>query len=310
MFVTQYGNFSGTTWESMFQVIFKRKFMPQGYQTVKASPGDFGIEGFTRDGQVFQCYCPEVNSDNKKLYEQQRDKVTADLNKLKTYTSELKSILGGVRIQKWILVTPRISHHDLTLHCNTKRDWVKSQKLEIVHDDFDVLVHEADDYALEIGEYFNSSERRLTITPSVGSEKLVEWKNTEIDLVNNAIEKNTIRVEVLTNRQNLERKVNDLTDKNARDYLNGESILRLWQSSQPDNHQRFVELMATVEEELIEKCLLNETNPNVFVNSIGEFMEERIKSSFPYLDDSMILRLKNYSTSTWILRCPIYFETI
>lgn len=307
MFVTQYGNFNGTTWESMFQVILKRKYMPEGYQTIKASPGDFGLEGFTRHGHVFQCYCPEVNSENKKLYEQQRDKITNDLGKLKTYTSELKELLGGVKIERWVLVTPRISHHDLTLHCNKKRDWIKSQSLEIIHDDFDVLVHEADDYAIEIGEYFAQSQKKLTITPIVADERIIEWKSAQIGLVNQAIEKNKIRLTSL-NIKDIDRKVNTLTDKNTKDYLNGESILRTWQSSQPDNHQRFIELLATVEEELVEKCLFNEKNPNDFVVEVADYMEQKIKDSFQHLDESTVIRLKNYSTSAWILRCPLYFE--
>lgn len=65
MFITSYGCFNGTTWENMFQIILKRKYMQAGYQRVPATPGDFGIEGFTKDGLTFQCFCPETNEDNK-----------------------------------------------------------------------------------------------------------------------------------------------------------------------------------------------------------------------------------------------------
>jgi hypothetical protein len=311
MFVSTYGNFNGSTWEAMCQIIFKRKYMHVSYQTVKASPGDFGIEGFTKDGQAFQCYCPEVNLDNKKLYEQQRDKITADINKLNTNKKELLEILDGIKIKKWILVTPRFSHHDLTIHCNAKKNLVKSWGLPFIDSDFEVLVQEADDYAFEIGEYFNTTNKKFSINPQQGistTEKIIEWKTSEIDLVQNAIKKNNVRIQSTNIQVNFDYKVNELTDKNARDYLNGESMLRTWQSSQPENHQRFIELLASVEEELVEKCIINEVDPNTFVGEILNYMDGRIRTAFPFLDESTMVRLKNYSVSSWILRCPLYFQ--
>lgn len=312
MFVTNYGSFDGNTWEDMFQIILKRKFMKVGYVKVKASPGDFGIEGYTKDGSTFQCYCPSINIDGKTFYEKQRTKITDDINKLKTNTKELYEILGGVKLKRWALVTPYLSHRDLINHCNTKRDLVKSWNLPFVDNDaFEVLVHEADDYALEIGEYFDSTKRKFSIIPNkdeTNEQRLVEWQTTEIDLVNNAIEKNQIRVNSLSNKSDIKRKVNTLTNETIKYYLNGESILRIWQSSQPENHQRFIELLASVEDELREKCILNIVDPNAFVNEVSEYIDAKIRNAFSHLDESTIVRLKNYSVSFWILRCPLYFE--
>jgi len=266
MFTTPYGNFDGSSWEAMMQIIFKRKFQLAKYQRIPATPGDFGIEGFTKDGQTFQCYCPDVNSDNKTVYEKQRQKVTDDINKLKTYEKDLVKILGGTKLKSWTLVTPRIGHHDLIAHCNKKRDLVKSWNLPFIdNNNFEILVHEVEDYAGDIGEYFHQSGKRLTITPDMGDvqkEKIVEWKTTQIDLINNALEKNEIRVTAASVARASPIKVNELTHETVKHYLNGESILKRWQSSQPDNHQRFVELLASVEDELKEKSILNNSDPN------------------------------------------------
>lgn len=312
MFVTSYGSFDGNSWEGMFQIILKRKYMAVGYVKVKASPGDFGIEGYTKDGRTFQCYCPNLNIDTKSFYEKQRTKVTDDLNKLKTNHKELSEILGGVKLKTWVLVTPIISHRDLINHCNIKRDLVKSWNLPFIdNDNFEILVHEADDYAIEIGEYFNHTGKKYSLKPKMeesSDEKLVEWQTTEIDLVNNAIGKNEIRVNSLPNKADLKRKINTLTNETVRYYLNGESMLRTWQASQPENHQRFIELLASVEDELKEKCLLNIVEPNQFVREVGDYVDQKIRMAFSHLDESTIVRLKNYSVSFWILRCPLYFE--
>lgn len=286
--------------------------MAAGYQRVMASPGDFGIEGYTKNGHTFQCYCPDTNEENKKLYERQRDKITTDVNKLKTNKKELNEILGGAIIKHWTLITPRIGHRDLIVHCNSKRDLVKSWKLPFIdNSSFQILVHECEDYSIEIGEYFEQARKKFSILPNsedTTTEKLVQWRDTKIDLVNNAIEKNEIRIKSLGKDYNISQRTNALTNETVKYYLNGESILRIWQGSQPDNHQRFIELLASVEEELKEKCLLTTVVPNEFVKEIQAYVEEKIRYSFSYLDESTIIRLKNYCISFWIITCPLYFE--
>ncbi len=288
--------------------------MQSGYQRVPASPGDFGIEGFTKDGLTFQCFCPETNEDNKKLYGRQRDKITEDINKLKINEKELKEILGDTTLKTWALITPRMGHHDLLSHCNTKKELVKSWNLPFIdNENFNVLVHECDDYALEIGEYFNQTDKKLSLQPNddeVNENKLVEWKDTEISLVQNALLKNATIIKSLNKNTNKDKAINALTDEQARHYLNGESILRKWRSTQPENHQRFTELMASVASELKERCLLSTVDPSPFVNEIKSYMEEKIKATFPYLDESTIVRLKNHCVAFWIMTCPIYFEEI
>ena len=70
MFNTKYGPFDGKTWEDLCQMIFKKKYEKESYQKIPASPGDFGLEGFTlSSGLAFQCYCPEKHYDRKELYE-------------------------------------------------------------------------------------------------------------------------------------------------------------------------------------------------------------------------------------------------
>ncbi|MDE3183964.1 MAG: hypothetical protein KGM16_11145 [Bacteroidota bacterium] len=312
MFITNYGSFDGNSWEVMFQIILKRKYMDVGYVKVKASPGDFGIEGYTKDGKTFQCYCPDFNLDSKSIYEKQRKKITDDINKLKVNQKELLDILGGVKLKNWILITPTIAHRDLINHCNKKRDLVKSWGLGFINSDlFQVLVHEADDYAMEIGEYFSYTGKKFSLVPNkeeLSVERVVAWQNTEIDLVKNANNKNEIRINSLPNKNDIDRKINALTDETVRFYLNGESILRTWQGSQPENHQRFIELLASVEDELRVKCLLNIVEPNWFVKEVSDYIDERIRSAFSFLDESTIVRLKNYSVSFWLLRCPLYFE--
>ena len=120
MFTTKFGPFNGSPWARLCQLVFKRKYQAECYQQMQASPGDYGIEGYTVTGMAFQCYCPEKHYDRTELYEKQRDKITADLRKLKDYHSELQSRLGSTKISRWVFVPPEIDRNALLQHAKAK----------------------------------------------------------------------------------------------------------------------------------------------------------------------------------------------
>ena len=74
MYKTLYGDFNGALWEDFCQLCFKLKYDAEGYQEMPAWQGDYGIEGFTRTGIVFQCYCPDMEYSPDDLYEKRETK--------------------------------------------------------------------------------------------------------------------------------------------------------------------------------------------------------------------------------------------
>jgi hypothetical protein len=144
MFLTKHGWFDGNSWDSFCQICFKSKYLEDGYQQVKASPGDYGIEGFTRSGKAFQCYCPDHNYGADELYQKQRDKITKDLGKLLTYKNQLKDLLGGVKIKTWYFVTPESHKKDLIQHCSEKAIEYRAMGHDHLDMSFDVLLFDLD----------------------------------------------------------------------------------------------------------------------------------------------------------------------
>jgi len=121
VFQTDYGAFDGGSWERLCQLVFKRKFTDDGYTHIPATPGDYGLEGFTKTtGCGFQCYCPDKVYPPRELYEKQRDKITTDLKKLQIYEADLTKVLGTTKLRRWHLVTPSIAHNDLIKHAQAK----------------------------------------------------------------------------------------------------------------------------------------------------------------------------------------------
>lgn len=77
------GNLDGNAWEELCQSCYRLRYQDQHYTEIPAvQGGDAGIEGFTRNGIVNQCYFPERNYSDDELYEHLRDKMTRDIGKL------------------------------------------------------------------------------------------------------------------------------------------------------------------------------------------------------------------------------------
>lgn len=63
------GKLDGDAWENLCQACYRIRYQQQHYTEIPAiHGGDAGIEGFTRNGIVNQCYCPERDYSDEDLY--------------------------------------------------------------------------------------------------------------------------------------------------------------------------------------------------------------------------------------------------
>ena len=308
MYKTLYGNFNGDSWEDFCQLCFKLKYENDGYQEMPAWQGDLGIEGFTRSGIFFQCYCPDTEYNPDKLYEMQRDKITTDLGKLVTYEKELKAYLKAIKVTKWIFVTPEYKKKDLVKHCQDKAEEYRKITSSILDPSFDVLVHDIEFYSEQIPIFLNFREKKLDIDPKErkSDTEIADWKTKSISLVDNAIKKHSQRVPATA--KNIDVKINNLTQKSISDFLNGDAMIRNWAEKYQDQYEKFQKVVDQFEKRVEEKCAVSDGNSNVLYNEIEVELRDKIKKSFDFLDDTMIDRLTSRVMADWILRCPISFE--
>jgi hypothetical protein len=309
MIKTVYGNFDGDKWESICQMCFKKKYENETYFEIIASPGDYGIEGFTRSGKAFQCYCPDEHYTLDVLYNKQRDKITADLKKLKTYEKQLARKLGDTLIEKWYFVTPLFSRNDIVDHCTKKRDEIRALNLSIINNEnFEVILMDIDSLKPEIHTFLKMSEMKIDINPSfeISEEDKLKWKDSKISLVENAQRKHKMRFDLST--PNMEQKVDILTEKSIIHFLDGNNILNKWQIDYPDDYEKFIKIVSQVEEQVAEDCMFPTEDNNLLYKGFSELLTKKIKEAFPFLDETMIHSLCNQVMADWILRCPINFE--
>jgi len=309
MIRTEFGTFDGNKWENVSQLCFKNNFREESYQMVKATPGDFGIEGFTRTGKAFQCYCPNEHYSTKVLYENHRDKITRDLKKLKTYEKQLQKILGTTKIQKWYFVTPTYAKNEIVQHCSQKKEEVKSWDLSIIDsNNFEVIFEDISFLHPFLKTAVENSNIKIDVIPEteLKLEEKLKWKGSKIPLIENSQNKNAHRLS--SSSLNYDLKLDKLVDLNVEHFLEGKNILTKWEEDYPIGYEGFLDITSAIESEIEERCITNTKKPSDLYEEFRALLKSELQNSFSNLAPQMILKLTNWALADWIFRCPINFE--
>jgi len=111
---------SGDDWQKF---VMRLLYVRHGSDLVEVPDqhkGDHGIEAFTTDGCVYQCYAPEGDVGPAILADRHKTKISADILKFKSNQSELKKLFGSTKISRWLLVVPDHCSSDVVAHCEKK----------------------------------------------------------------------------------------------------------------------------------------------------------------------------------------------
>ena len=307
VFHTSYGAFDGTSWERLCQLVFKRKFTDDGYTHIPATPGDYGLEGFTKTtGCGYQCYCPDKVYPSKDLYEKQRDKITTDLKKLQTNAIDLTKVLGTTKLRRWHLVTPIIAHNDLIKHAQVKEAEVREWGLPILTPDFQVLVHDADHYATEIQEIKIAVGQALDFgsLPAV----LPDLSDDSETYEKNIMRKTRTRL-AQTPAGKLEGRVARLYAKTLREFLDHGPYLKRMNDTAPTVHSRLARLINGYEAEVDERCFTWEGTPQELTDKIRDGLTARIvRELAPSIGETDAADIARMIVARWIAVCEVDYD--
>lgn len=306
MIQTKYGSFDGDSWEGLCQLVFKSKYKDKQYQEMVASPGDFGIEGFTKlDGVAFQCYCPDNHYTQKELYEKQRDKITIDLAKLKTYEVEISRRLGATTLKEWVFVTPQITDNDLLKHAQTKQDEVVGWGLSIIHPDFKVILQDADFFSNEINAILSAKGNKITLFSALDFASSTEEKDATIYELNIS-RKNKIRCTfngVLNEGKHL--KLNRLTSDK---WLKNDPFLKEIEKRASEIYFQVMRVVSQYESEVEELCITWKGEAEDLISKVRDELTLRLKEATPTFGEAERYRLADQMTSKWLALCPLDIE--
>lgn len=110
--------------------------------------GDLGMEAYSTDGKLYQCYADQGSNSTDDRYKKQCKKINDDLNTFCAKHSQIQEVLGDQVIDTWCLVVPRKDDKRLITYCNKKSKEVRAKNLPYASKTFKVVVIEKADLAI------------------------------------------------------------------------------------------------------------------------------------------------------------------
>jgi hypothetical protein len=300
---TPVGKFTGTTWEAQCQLAFKLKHGGDGYQHIPASPGDFGIEGYTKHtGYAFQCYCPERLYHQDELYEKQRTKINDDLKKLRDYSDDLQKILGGTKIKNWCFVTPEISRNKLHSYTQIKQTEVRGWSLPHLDEDFTILLHDHEFYIKE----FNLLRTSEGLPPCLGSptESLPRVSITPEPYDENLERKCRLRMPGRPAQ-----KIENLIKLTTNNFLDHDTYFQSLYDRSPQTYVNVARIVNTFEQDVLEWGLTSDATPEELTTLVRDrLMEYLTTDRHLNIDKSMASDVVRRTVARWLAICELDFN--
>lgn len=307
MLQTKLGPFNGKTWEDLCQLVFKKKYDHLGYQQMVASPGDFGLEGFTlHSGMGFQCYCPDKHYGASELYEKQRDKITADLGKLKTYANHIAERIGEVKIRDWHFVTPEVDRNALLAHARMKEDEVRRWKIPILDPEFTIHLRDAEFYLTEINEIRSLNGESLNFDTSAPTLPPLDGPPEEYEA--NLRRKTEVRLAPRAEHPQFERFFLSLYGQTQSAFLEHGALLRRIEQTAPSIYFKLLRLVAEYENIVIELDSTWSGGAEELVTKVRTGLAERITQQLgPHIDQTDADRIARHIVARWLAVCELDF---
>ena len=305
MYQTRFGAFNGRSWEDLCQQVFKSRYAVDGYLAMPTSPGDFGIEGYTaHTGLAFQCYCPEKICGSGELYENQRDKITTDLGKLRTNVSELTKRLGSTKICEWNFVSPTIDKNQLLRHAKTKESEVRGWGLPILAPNFTILLKDGEFYQRDIGEIQSLNGRPLLfdLTPPQLAELTADFGEYE----SNIQRKSGLRV---GSSGNMGKRTSILVQTTTESFLQSTQYLQRIESTAPTVYFSLTRLFREFELQVRETGATWTGTPEELTTKLRSELEERINRDLDgKIDGTTASQIARQMIARWIAVCQLDFD--
>lgn len=303
----------GDRWEELCDSCYRMRFQDNGYHRVPpAYKGDYGIEGYTHNGIVYQCYYPEKEYTDDQLFNKQRDKMTQDINKLVNNGKGLKKV-GITKIKEWHFVIPEYRDKRILEHRTVKKKFVLEQKkkngLDYIDDDFNILIKTEEDFYKEINTLINlENDFKYNFSHKHTGE--INWNDCESEKVENI--KRKMKAIMLSKGGDLEEeRFNRMVSMYVSFYKKGIEILSLLRINNPEFYESITNLAHSFKIEAQLKCDMNmdkTINGEIF-NSILKDFENSLKESFgKIITTTSVTELKNDLVSSWLADCPMDFR--
>jgi hypothetical protein len=291
-------------WESYIKLLLRVHYGPGQFVEVPAKHGgDFGIEGFSRDGCAYQCYAAQEPLSTEDLYTKQRDKITTDLNKFVKNRVQLILLLTTTIISRWILIVPRFESASIVQHCGKKAQEIRAANLPYVAVDFQVAVDTDDLFAIERAMLLKNGLTQISLPlTQVPADQITQWAGS------NPVQIQTLDsklVKLAPTQSNVQQK--DRRDQMVRHLLQGQNALQELHLHYPELYEAVRHCKDGRENFLAtESQLLSQSPQKLLADVLAQFKGE-LTDSVSGLERYTAEQLVWEAVSDWLVRCPLNF---
>lgn len=307
------GYMTGDAWEELCASCYRLRYQSDHYTRVPAvHGGDAGIEGFTLGGVVHQCYCPEREYSDDDLYSHQRDKLTADIDKLLQNGNRLRQ-LGVPPIREWHFNIPEYRDARIISHARAKQEEVILAKAKNpssfthIADDFRIVIKTADDFAPEIGRTFRTNITDMKLNLAIQHSDALDWSKCDSQKVANIRRK----IKAVMHVDEKDPDFNELVNIYINFYISGMEIMNRLQCSFPEIYEDLYKLEQSYKREVFSKTRMNTDramNQSLFNNILNDFQENLEKDFSKMLTQASIFELKHDLVASWLADCSMEFR--
>jgi len=291
-------------WQERIILLLKRRYGATEFQKIPdRDRGDYGLEGFARNGSVYQCYAAKEPLSTNELYAKQRNKITKDLSKFKDNKDDLIKIFGPTKISRWILVVPRWESKDLLKHAEKKAEEIRNANLPYVADSFFIHIATEEDFAVERQSLLSVGLAKIQVDPDkLETTTIEDWSGENDGLVKTL----DCKIERLNPSLDQSGKL-QLRDKFIGHYIEGQNVLEKLHSEYSDLYVA-VKRLKTKREKFLETYsrIPTGTPADTFHKALSVFNSE-LTDEVKGLSSSTIEILGYEAASDWLLRCPLDF---
>lgn len=290
----------GDGWQAFALRLVQLRHKPQNVQIVPDTVwGDGGIECFSTDGCLYQCYAPQEVSDVAKAASAMKEKARRDLNKLKSNATLIGNILQGVTAHRWILLCPFLDDKEVVAYVRSKGVDLRVEGLSFVSPNFEALVQSQEDFATELDQL-----RVLSVGPSLAFERPSDddvAAKSDVNIVQRLSEKlrraypgeDTVAID----RRIASHVRAHLIRENALDALRLDHAV-LW--------DRSVQCLAAEENRLVTIGAGSGLPSEQLIQSVSR-IEHALSTDLPVLASATITDIATGTISDWLIRCPLDF---
>ena len=283
--------------------MLNRRYRFGEYQPIPdRDKGDFGLEGFTRDGTAFQFYAAEEPLSVDALTEKQKNKITRDIGKLCKNSAQIARVLDLVRLHMWVLLVPRIESKSLLTHAAKKAEEVRAKALPICTDRFSITVQTDSGFEVERQQILDAKLAKIPLQVAEADANEIQiWSQSNSDLVETLDQK----LAKLHKPPATEKK---LKAQMIRHFLEGQNAIDFLHANYPSVAEQVRNCKQNKAKFLATESLTTAALPMDFMRETLTSYQDRLAKEVNGIGEQTAEILAHEAVADWLFRCPLDFE--